>query len=86
VAAGERGFDKRLFADQPVESGLEFAGGDAAEVEDLAQGMAGGGGRGCSIRGPVSWAAISLLGRSARRANTIGNSPVSLADGLPEDA
>ena len=44
VAAGERGFDKGLLADQPVERGVEFAGGDAAEVEDLAQGMAGGGG------------------------------------------
>jgi hypothetical protein len=44
VAAGERGFDKSLLADQPVERGVEFAGGDAAEAEDLAQGMAGGGG------------------------------------------
>ena len=42
VAAGEAGFDEGLLADQPVEGSVEFAGGDAAEVEDFAQGMAGG--------------------------------------------
>jgi hypothetical protein len=44
VAAGQQRFDKRLLAAQPVERGIDFLGGDAAEPQHLAQRMAGGGG------------------------------------------
>ena len=44
VAAGQRGFDERLLAAQPVERGIDLLGGDLAEPQHLAQRMAGGGG------------------------------------------
>ena len=44
VTAGQRGFDERLLASQPVERGIHLLGGDLAEPQDLAQRMAGGGG------------------------------------------
>ena len=44
VTAGQRRFDERLLARQPVERGVELAGGDTAEPQHLAQRMAGGGG------------------------------------------
>ena len=53
MAAGQRGFDKRLLAAQPVERGIDLLGGDPAQPQHLAQRMAGGGGiqhpRGCQL-------------------------------------
>ena len=44
MPAGQRGFDKRLLATQPVERGIDLLGGDVAELQHLAQRMGGGGG------------------------------------------
>ena len=44
MAAGQRGFDERLLAAQPIERGIDLLGGDLAEPQHLAQRMAGGGG------------------------------------------
>jgi hypothetical protein len=44
VAAGQRGFDERLLAAQPVERAIDLLGGDLAEPQHLAERMAGGGG------------------------------------------
>ena len=44
MPAGQRGFDERLLAAQPVERGIDLLGGDLAEPQHLAQRMAGGGG------------------------------------------
>ena len=41
MPAGQRGFDKRLLATQPVEHGIELLGGDVAELQHLAQRMGG---------------------------------------------
>jgi len=37
VPAGQRGFDKRLLAAQPVERGIDLLGGDPAQPQHLAQ-------------------------------------------------
>ncbi len=44
MASGQRGFDERLLAAQPVERGIDLLGGNLAEPQHLAQRMAGGGG------------------------------------------
>src|SRR5271163_4692694 len=40
MAAGQRGFDERLLAAQPIERGIDLLGGDLAEPQHLAQRMA----------------------------------------------